>query len=62
MLTVFWDSKGPLLLKFMERNTIINGAAYAETLKELRLAVEEKRVVRKKSWVFSWFHQENNIF
>lgn len=51
MMTVFWDSKGPLLIKFLERITTINGAAYAETLKELRDAVEEKRGVKGRNWV-----------
>ena len=51
MLTVFWDSKGPLLLKFHERNTTISGVGYSETLKELRAAVEEKRGVKERVWV-----------
>lgn len=51
MLTAFWDINGPILLKFKEKNTTINGAQYAETLKELRTMVEEKRGVKKTSWV-----------
>lgn len=47
MLTVFRDAKGPLLINVMERNTTINVQAYAETLNEPRLAMEEKRGVAK---------------
>lgn len=47
MLTVFWDSKGPLLVQYMDPNTTIDGAAYAKTLEELRVAVAEKRGVKK---------------
>lgn len=50
LLTVFWDCKGPLLIKFHPRNTTVNGAGYCETLRELRDALETKRGVKKKYW------------
>jgi histone-lysine N-methyltransferase SETMAR len=51
MLTVFWDSKGPLLVKFHPRNTTINGPSYVETLKDLREALQEKRGVTDRQVV-----------
>jgi len=52
MMTIFKDTKGPLLIKFIAGNTAINGAVYAGTPKELRPPVEKKRGVKIKSWPF----------
>lgn len=43
MATVFWDSKGILLVEFMERGATINADSYVETLKNLRRAIQNKR-------------------
>lgn len=43
MATVYWDSKGILLTKFMEPGTTINAAFYCETLHKLRRAIQNKR-------------------
>jgi [histone H3]-lysine36 N-dimethyltransferase SETMAR len=43
MATVFWDSKGVLLVEFMERGATINADSYVETLKNLRRAIQNKR-------------------
>jgi hypothetical protein len=36
LATIFWDRKGPLLVKCFPRGDTINAAAYSETLKKLR--------------------------
>lgn len=54
MVTVFQDSKGPLLIKFMDRNTTIIVLAYAEKLMELRAAVQEKHSVKESIWWIFW--------
>jgi histone-lysine N-methyltransferase SETMAR len=43
MATVFWDRKGVLLVDFMPHGTTINTAAYCETLKMLRRAIQNRR-------------------
>uniref|UniRef100_A0A1B6DDI6 Mos1 transposase HTH domain-containing protein n=1 Tax=Clastoptera arizonana TaxID=38151 RepID=A0A1B6DDI6_9HEMI len=43
MAMVFWDSKGILLIEFMERGTTITSEVYCETLKWLRRAIQNKR-------------------
>jgi histone-lysine N-methyltransferase SETMAR len=43
MLTLFWDSKGPLLVDFLPPKTTITGLYYAELLSKLRNAIKEKR-------------------
>jgi histone-lysine N-methyltransferase SETMAR len=43
MPTVFWDRKGVLLVDFMPHGTTINAAAYCETLKRLRRAIQNRR-------------------
>jgi hypothetical protein len=34
MLTVFWDSQGPVLEHYQEKGTTVNGARYSEMLHE----------------------------
>jgi histone-lysine N-methyltransferase SETMAR len=41
--TFFWDRKGPLLGNFWPRGDTNNAAAYCETLKKLRRAVQNKQ-------------------
>lgn len=43
MATVFWDSKGFLLVEFMKPGTTINGERYRQTLTNLRRAIQNKR-------------------
>jgi histone-lysine N-methyltransferase SETMAR len=43
MTPVFWDRKGVLLVDFMPHGTTINAAAYCETLKRLRRAIQNRR-------------------
>ncbi|GFV04302.1 histone-lysine N-methyltransferase SETMAR [Trichonephila clavipes] len=43
MCTVFWDSKGILLMDFLPRGQTINAAVYCETLRKLRWAIQNKR-------------------
>ena len=32
MLTIFWDSKGPILEQFLEKGSTINSAKYCDLL------------------------------
>ncbi|KAF7251792.1 hypothetical protein EYD10_02920 [Varanus komodoensis] len=43
MATVFWDSKGILMIEYTKRGETINVASYATTLRNLREAIKEKR-------------------
>ena len=43
MATVFWDSKGVILVDYKPAGTSITGAYYAELTKQLRVAIREKR-------------------
>ncbi|KAF7246332.1 GREB1-like protein [Varanus komodoensis] len=43
MATVFWDSKGILLIEYTKKGETINAASYATTLHNLREAIKEKR-------------------
>ena len=43
MATVFWDSKGFILLDFLPKRSTITGVHYANLLDKLRTAIHEKR-------------------
>jgi len=43
MCTLFWDRQGVLLVEFLPQGTTVNSAAYCESLKKLRHAVQNKR-------------------
>ena len=43
MATVFWDTKGVLLVDFLPPGKTVNAARYCETLNKLREAVRRKR-------------------
>ena len=44
MLTVFWDSQGPILETYQERGTTVTSATYCDMLKrELKPAIRYKR-------------------
>jgi hypothetical protein len=41
--TVFWDRKGVLMVEFMQQGKTITSEMYCETLKNLRMAIQNKR-------------------
>ena len=44
MLTVFWDSQGPILESYQERGTTVTSATYCDILQgELKPAIRSKR-------------------
>ena len=43
MATVFWDSKGIILIDYKPAGTSITGDYYANVIKQLRVAIKEKR-------------------
>ena len=43
MATVFWDSKGVIMVDYKPAGTSITGAYYADLIKQLRGAIREKR-------------------
>jgi hypothetical protein len=43
LATVFWDTKGVLLVDFMPQGTTITSEVYCETLKKLQRAIQNKR-------------------
>ncbi|GFT99242.1 mariner Mos1 transposase [Trichonephila clavipes] len=43
MCTVFWDSKGILLIYFLPRSQTNNAAVHCEILRKLRRAIQNKR-------------------
>ena len=43
MATVFWDSKGIILIDYKPAGTSFTGEYYANVIKQLRVAIKEKR-------------------
>ena len=43
MATVFWNTKGVIMLDFLPKRSIITGVYYANLLDQLRTAIREKR-------------------
>jgi hypothetical protein len=43
MATVFWDSKGVLMVEFMQKGTKITSEVYCKTLENLHRAIQNKR-------------------
>ena len=43
MATVFWDTRGIILIDWLEFHATINSEAYVVTLKRLRRAIQTKR-------------------
>ena len=43
MATVFWDSKGIILIDYKPAGTSITGEYYANVIKQLKVAIKEKR-------------------
>jgi len=57
MASVFWDSKGILLIDYLEKGQTINGRYYADLLRQLRVAIKAKRRGMLTKGVL--FHQDN---
>ena len=43
MATVFWDFKGIILIDYKTAGTSVTGKYYANVIKQLRVAIKEKR-------------------
>ena len=43
MATVFWDSKGIILIDYKPAGISVTGEYYANVIKQLRVAIKEKR-------------------
>jgi len=43
LTSVFWDSKGVLMIDYLERGKTVTGVYYAELIQKLRSAIKEKR-------------------
>ena len=43
MATVFWDTKGVIMLDFLSKSSIITGVYLANLLDQLKIAISEKR-------------------
>lgn len=43
MVTVFWDTKGIIMVEYMPQGSTITAASYFDTLMRLRKAIKEKR-------------------
>ena len=43
MITVFWDSEGIILIDYKPAGTSITGEYYANAIKQLRVAIKDKR-------------------
>ena len=51
MLTVFWDSQGPVMQYYQERGTTVNSARYSEMLTEcLKTVIRSKRPGLLSKW------------
>lgn len=57
MASIFWDSKGVLLLDFLETGRTITGEYYAHLLQQLRVQIKIKRRGKLTKGVL--FHQDN---
>ena len=56
MVTVFWDSKGIILIDYKLAGTSITGEYYANVIKQLRVAIKEKTKRKASCWCpsFAW--------
>ncbi|KAI6658739.1 Transposase [Oopsacas minuta] len=43
MLSIFWDSKGPLLLDYLRKNTTVTRTYYADLMTKLRESIKKNR-------------------
>ena len=56
MATVFWDSKGIILIDYKPAGTSITREYYANVIKQLRVAIKEKTKGKASCWCpsFAW--------
>ena len=56
MATVFWDSKGIILIDYKPVGTSITGEYDANVIKQLRVAIKEKTKGKASCWCpsFAW--------
>ena len=56
MATVFWDSKGIILIDYKPAGTSITGEYSANVIKQLRVAIKEKPKGKASCWCpsFAW--------
>ena len=56
MATVFWDSKGIILIDYKPAGTLITGEYYANVIKQLKVAIKEKTKGKASCWCpsFAW--------
>ena len=59
MATVFWDSKGVVLVDFLEGKKIVTGVYYVEVLRKLRAKLAEKRPGKLHREIL--FHHDNAL-
>ena len=57
MVTVFWDSRGIILINYLEIGKTINGEYYADLLQSLKAEIKTKRPHLAKKKIL--FHQDN---
>jgi len=43
MASVFWDSEGALMIDYLERRRTVTGVYYADQIRKLLAAIEQKR-------------------
>jgi len=49
MVTIFWDKKGVVLLKFLPRRITMNSDPYSKTLRNPNAGLRRRRATKKKS-------------
>ena len=57
MATVFWDSKGVVVVDFLEGKKTVTGTYYVEVLRKLRAKLAEKRPGKLHRGIL--FHYDN---
>ena len=57
MATLFWDSRGVILIDYLQKGKTITGAYYASLLDKLKAELAEKRPHFQKKKIL--FHQDN---
>jgi len=57
MATVFWDSRGVILIDYLQKGKTITGAYYASLLDKLKTEIAEKRPHLQKKKIL--LHQDN---
>ena len=50
MATVFWDSKGIILIDYKSAGTSVTGEWYVNVIKQLRVAIKERTKGKASCW------------